>query len=247
MALVTSFTLVDWIILSVLLGAFLVGWITGIIRILTGFLSFVVAVALAGRFSDGFLDWLNRQWQVQTWFEGVLTKRLQLPPELAIRPSGPVPMETAMKWMGIAPVPGVYKEPLARQIVEWSANQSGLTVAEYLVQQIATGLLSAFAFVFLVFTLSFLITRLGRLLSDQIQAIPLVGTADRLLGGAALLFETTLILSIGLIWLVPTLTLYGAKGLGEAIDQAQLPSYFILFFEWTRGLLLGGGTRLWNG
>lgn len=243
----TSLTVVDITILGTLLIAFLIGWGTGIIRFLTGFLSFIVAVLVAGRYSYLVIDWLNQTWDLQGWMEGVLTRRLNLPSEASQVPVNPVPFETALGWLKAVPLPEMYKQPLAQQLTEWSASASGKTAAQFLIEQIAAGLLNAIVFALLVMLISLFLGYLGRFISDQVQEIPLIGTADRLLGASALVLQTALILSFITVFAVPALSVYGATELGQAFNEAKTTPYLVQFFEWIRGLLFDGGTRLWKG
>lgn len=242
----TSLTVVDLTILGSLLIAFLIGWSTGIVRFLTGFLSFIVAVVVAGRYSQTALEWLNQTWNIQGQMEGWLTRRLNLPSEAGQVPSSPISFETALSWLKAVPLPEMYKQPLAMQLSEWSASTSGKTAAQFLIGQIASGLLNAIVFALLVILLSMFLGYLGRFIADQVHEIPLVGTVDRILGAGALLLEVALILSFITVFFVPTLSMYGASELSEAFNQAKTTPYLVQFFEWIRGLLFGGGTKLWS-
>ncbi|MFZ5823761.1 MAG: CvpA family protein [Bacillota bacterium] len=243
----TSLTVVDITILGTLLIAFLIGWGTGIIRFLTGFLSFIIAVFVAGRYSHFVIDWLNQTWDLQGWMEGVLTRRINLPSEASQVPVNQVPFETALNWLKAVPLPEAYKQPLAQQLTEWSASAAGKTAAEFLIEQIATGLVNAVVFAMMVMFLSLFLGYLGRFIADQVQEIPLIGTADRLLGASALVLQTALILSFLTVFAVPALSVYGAAELGQAFNEAKTTPYLVQFFEWIRGLLFGGGTKLWKG
>lgn len=247
MEVLSSLTAVDITILGILLIAFLVGWSTGIIRFLTGFLSFIIAVVVAGRYSHVVMNWLNETWGIQRWMEGLLARRLNLPPEAGQIPMGQVPFETVQAWLRAVPIPKLYKQSLAQQVTEWSASATGKTAAQFLMEQIASGLLNALVFALLVTLISLFLGYLGRLIAEQVHEIPLVGTADRLLGAGALLLETALVLSFVTVFLVPMLSLYGSNALGAAFQDAKTPPYLVQFFEWIRGLLFNGGTRLWKG
>lgn len=243
----SSLTAVDIIILGTLLIAFLIGWATGIIQFLTGFLSFIIAVAVAGRYSQLVTDWLNRTWDLQAWMEGVLTRRLNLPPEASQVPVSTVPIETALSWLKAVPLPEMYKQPLAQQLTEWSVAAGGKAAAAFLIEQIAGGLLNAIIFAALVLLISLFLGFLGRFIADQIHEIPLIGTVDRLLGASALVLQAALILSFVTISVVPALSVYGAPELGQAFNAAKTTPYLVAFFEWIRGVLFGGGTSLWKG
>lgn len=242
-----ALTIVDIIILGSLFIAFLVGWSTGIIRFLTGFLSFIIATVVAGRYSELVLQWLNKTWDLQGWMEGILSKRIRLPLEATQQPIGRLSFETVMNWLRAVPIPEMYKQALAQQVSDWSASAAGKTAAQYLIEQIASGLLNALVFTLLIMLLSLFFTYLGRFVAEQVQEIPLIGTADRLLGAGAMLVQTALILSFITVFLVPMLSVTGAGELGTAFNDAKTTPYLVQFFEWMRGLLFSGGTRLWKG
>lgn len=242
----TSLTVVDMTILGALFIAFLIGWATGVIRFLTSFLSFLIAVAVAGRYSGVAMDWVNRIWDAQGRLERTLASRLHLPAEMAHPPAAPIGTEMATRLLGGVPLPSFYREKLAQSLADWSGTAGSQSAGQFLVAQIAASVLNALVFAALVIILSFLIGYLGRFVSEQVHAIPLVGTVDRLLGAAALVLQAALILSFITVWVVPALSMYGVAELGEAFGQATTPPYLVAFFEWIRGLLFSGGTRLWN-
>ncbi len=241
-----SLTVVDITILGTLLVAFLVGWTTGIIRFLTSFLSFIIAVVVAGRFGHHVVGWLNTAFGAQGWLEGVITRRIHLPVEAGTVPVSAIPLSTAIKWLNAIPVPEFYRAPLAQQLTEWSTAAGNKTAAEFLIEQVAAGFLNVVVFALLVTILSVLLSLLGRLIAEQVQEIPVIGTIDRLAGALALLLQAALVLSIVTVFVVPMLTMYGATELGEAFAQAKTVPFMVGFFEWIRGVLFGGGTRLWN-
>lgn len=247
MQLFSGWTVVDYILVGTLLLAFVVGWARGVIRLLTGFLSFLVAIFLAGRYSHLIVDWINATWNVQQRLQDALLQRLNLPPAAINVPEVPVPSETALAWLQSVPLPDVYKERLAEQVAQRSAAAVGEPAAEILVEQIAGGLLDAVAFALAVIALTVVIGLAGRYIAEVVHATPLVGTADRLLGAVAMSLEAALILSFVVVWLVPTLSMYGADELGEAFAQAQTPRYFVMLLEVIRSLLFAGGTKLWTG
>jgi|GEM_PF-1617530 len=242
----SSLTVVDITILGTLLVAFLVGWGVGIIRFLTGFLSFIVAVIIAGRFGNHVVGWLNRAFDLQGWLEGVIARRIHLPPEAGTVPSSSISLNKAIDWLNVMPVPKFYKAPLAQQLSDWSGAAGNKTAAQFLIEQVASGFVNLVVFTLLVTLLSFLLSALGRLIADQVQEIPLVGTVDRLAGALALVLQAGLILSLIAVFVVPMLSMYGATELGEAFAEARTVPVVVSFFEWIRGVLFGGGTKLWS-
>lgn len=233
MQFLETLTPIDWGILGIVAAAITVGWVKGIIRFLTGFLSFILAVILAGRFSGPVLQWINERWDLQGRIEDGLHRRLQLPSGMT---------DGVLDRVGI---PQPYKQPLALEAARMSAD-GGLSPADYVIQQIAAGVSNAIVFMVLALLLSVAISWIGKFFAERVQEIPLVGTADRLLGAAAIGLEAVLILAILLVFVLPTLSIYGMTALDEAVGQSVTPVYIIRFFEVVRWLLLGGGIQLWN-
>lgn len=241
-----SLTTLDLVMLGLLLAAFFVGWLRGIVRQLTGFIAFLCAYALAGRFTGETLVWLNQAVGLKDWMEGVLTRRLHLPPEAAMVPAQVIPWERSSQWLKGVPLPQSYREALAHRLTEWSATAGGKSAAQFLIENIATSLLTPLVFALMVLLITIVLRYVGSFLSEQLQQIPLVGTVDRLLGGLALGFELALVMGLVVLFVIPTLSLTGASSLQLAVDRAILVPYLAQFFEWLQGSILMGGSYLWT-
>jgi Colicin V production protein. len=134
----------------------------------------------------------------------------------------------------------------AGDLLVWSAEGGRLEAVERTAAQAASGVITGITFIVLVMLLTIALHRLGGLFADAIQALPLVGTGDRLLGAVATGLTALLALGVLLIWVIPTLSVYGMTDLAEVVSRSVTPTYIIKAFDWARGLLLGGGLRLWS-
>jgi len=230
----SSFTGFDWVVAGVLLAALAGGWVRGIVRTLVGFLSFFIAVMLAGRLTAPVMRWLNGAFDVQERITDGLLKRSAISPE------------SAADALTAYAIPDIYRRPLVEDVIARSAEAGDLQAVQHAAGQIAAGVSTGVCFIVLLLVLSLAIRWVGGLFADAIQSLPLVGTADRLLGAAAVGIAAVLGLSLFLIWVVPTLSVLGVSGLGEAVNRAVTPPYIIQAFEWGRELVLGGGLTLWS-
>ncbi|MBP2019487.1 putative membrane protein required for colicin V production [Symbiobacterium terraclitae] len=229
-----AFTSFDWVVAGLLLTALAGGWLRGIVRTLLGFVSFFIAVMLAGRLTGPVMRWLNEAFGVQDKITEGLLRRSAISPE------------SAAEALSSFAIPDIYRRPLVEDVITRSAEAGDLLAVQHAAEQLAAGVSTGVCFIVLVLVLSIAIRWVGGLFADVIQSLPLVGTADRLLGAAAMGIAAILGLSLFLIWVIPTLSVYGAAELGAVVNRSVTPPYIIQAFEWTRGLVLGGGLRLWS-
>lgn len=232
-------TPVDYAIIAMMGAALLVGWVRGLVEVLTGFLVFVVATFVAGRYAEAVLGLLNRMWDVQHSLAGVFARRLNLPPEAQQIPASAIPVEKAVEWLRLIPIPKGFRETLAQRLTEWSQSAGNQTAADFITSQLAAGVLTTFVFVVMVAVISWGLMLVARLVSDQIKEIPLVGTANRLLGSAVVGLEVAVVMALLVGLLGPALSMYGGAKAGQAIGHAQLAPYFLNLYHWLRTFLFG--------
>lgn len=237
--LLQALTVVDYLIIATLVIALAVGWARGLVELLTGFLVFVVSTLVAGRYTNEVTAWLNRTWGAQERLAGVLQRRVTLPPEADKVPMNAIPWEKALEWLRDVPIPNAYKETLAQRLAAWSEAAGSQTAAAYIIQQLAAGVLSAAVFIILVSLVGWGFGLLARLVSDQVKELPLVGTTNRLLGGAVAMLQAGVMIALVVGLLVPLLSVYGMQGLGSSIENAHLTPHFRILFEWLRGVVFG--------
>ena len=231
----SAMTPLDWVIAGVLLLAVGTGWVRGIVRVLLGFLSFLIAVMIAGRLTGPVVDWLDKMWNITARLaDGII--------ERAGRSS-----DTLATSLDRVAIPQPYKASLLQDVVRASAETGHVPAAELAAQQIAEGAATAICFILLVLVPTAALRWAGNLFADLVQSLPIVGLADRLLGAAALGTAAVLALWLLVIWVIPTLSVFGVQGLGDMLSQSVTPPYLIQAFEWIRRLVVGGGMRLWSG
>jgi uncharacterized membrane protein required for colicin V production len=236
-------TPLDFIIIGAIVAALLIGWAKGFVEVLSGFLVFLVATFLAGHYTGTVLAMLNRMWDLQHRFASLLERRIILPADAYKVQASAIPFDRAVDWLRSLPLPLAYKQTLAERLVEWSQTAGSQTAADFIINQLAAGTLSAIVFVVLVSVASWLLSLLVRLVSDQIKEIPLVGTTNRLLGSLLMGFETVAILALIVGLLGPTASMYGYTKLGGAIEHAELSTYLLTLYHWLRTVVFsqGGG------
>lgn len=235
-------TSIDYIIISVLVVALAIGWAQGLVEVLTGFLVFLVATFVAGRYSGLVGTWLNRGWGAQDKLAAIIERRISLPAEAYQVPASAIPWEKSLDWLHGIPVPDAYRQALAQRISDWSASAGNQSAAEFIIQQLAAGVMSAIIFVVLTAVVSWVLALLARLISDQIKEIPLVGTVNRLLGAAVLCFQAAVVVSLIVGLVLPVVSMYWAPRLGVAVEHAQLTPTFLTLFDWLRRIVFGVGS-----
>jgi uncharacterized membrane protein required for colicin V production len=105
--------------------------------------------------------------------------------------------------------------------------------------QAAQNLLHILAFLLIAIVLGWLLSLAGRIVSGFVQAIPLVGTANRLLGSAALAIEAVLLIAFVVGLGAPALVSYGPSKWGEAILHAQSAPFFTQVYAGAQAYLFG--------
>jgi hypothetical protein len=238
---VQGLTITDFVIMAVLCGAFALGWARGLVRILTGFVVFLVSMVVAGRYSIHVVEWLNRSWGAQDWLVALLERRITVPTEASRVPASAIPWERVLELLENLDLPISYKQELAEQISKWSEAAGNITLAKYLFQLLATSLLNGVVFVVIGLLLGWGLTLVGRLVSDQVQELPIVGTLNRWLGASAIAVQVTILLSFLVAVVVPMLSVYGFSFI-DSVNKAQLTPYFVNIFQWIRALVFGQNT-----
>jgi len=234
-----SLSVVDYVFLAILISALAIGWARGLVEILTGLIVFIITMFVAGRYTGPVVDWVNRSWGAQDWLTQVLERRVNLPAETYKIPAAAVPWHKALEWLRDIPIPEVYKQGLAQRMADWSHAAGNQTVAQYILHQLAAGVLTAAVFIMLTVVIGWVLGLLARLVSDQIKELPLVGTANRFLGSVANVAQTGIILALVISLVVPIVAMYGLGSFGTAVHHAQLTPYLLAFLGWFKGLFFG--------
>lgn len=234
-----SLTMVDYVILAVMALALLIGWVKGLVEVLTGFLVFVIATVVAGQYTDNLVAWLNSTWHLQDKLAAAISRQLHLPAEASKVHMGSIPWQKALEWLQSVPIPETYRTTLAHRLSSWSAAAGNETAASFITNQLAGGVLNTVVFLIFATILGSALGVLGALISDRIKELPLVGTANSMLGSAVIGFEAAAIVAFALGLVVPLVSMYGPGSLGHANDSAKLPPYFLNFYGWLRAIVFG--------
>jgi len=237
-------TPVDYGIIVVVGAALLIGWARGLVEVLTGFLVFLVAAFISGRYAETVLGLLNRMWNVQHQLAGVFERQLNLPAEAHRVPASAIPLERAADWIRTIPIPKGFRETLAQRLVDWSEAAGNQTAADFITDQLAKGVLTTIIFVVMVALISWGLALISKLVSDQIKEIPLVGTANRFLGSAVIGFSAAMIVALIVGLIGPMLSMYGGSAAGKALESAQLAPTFLNLYHWLQAVLFGHGGGL---
>jgi hypothetical protein len=237
-----EFSFIDYVFVALMIGSFLMGWARGFVAVLTGFAAFLATMFLAGRYTDTLVRWLNQTWQVQERFAEVLKRRLELPEAAHQVPASVIPWDKAMQLLAEVPLPNEYRAALAQEIAEWSQSAGTQTIAEFITQQLAAGVVSGLAFTILAMGVGWGLSLLGRLISSKVTDLPLIGGLNRILGGATLLLQTSVVLAVVVAIAIPMVAAWGFRGVGPVLEESYMAPYLLRYFEWLKGLLLGSGS-----
>jgi hypothetical protein len=230
---------VDYLILGVLGTALLVGWVRGLVGVLTGFVVFLVATVVAGQYTGAVVAFLNRSWDFQGKLAGLFERQLKLPAEAYKVQLGSIPWQKAQEWLQSVPIPDSYRQTLAHRLADWSVGAGNQTAADYVIHQLAAGVLNTVVFLVFVTVLGSVLGVIGGLLNDRVKELPLVGTTNSLLGALVIGFEAAVLISLAVGLVAPVLSMYGFESLTRALASAKLTPYGISFYAWLRGILFG--------
>ena len=231
----------DWVLLTALAGGLVYGWVRGFVAMLTGLAAYVLSLIIAGRYTSPVVAWLNGSWGATDWLAGVLSRRIALPSETDSVPASTISWDKVLQWLAALPLPEEYKTQLAHKVQEWSQAGANTSVADFIFQQLAAGILSAAVFLILAGVLGYALSYVGKLVSTYVSEVPLVGTLNRTLGSAAGLLEVAMSASILLSLLAPLYTLSLFSGLGDAAGASRIAQWLISLYGLISKWLFGQG------
>lgn len=229
----------DWVLLAMLLAGAIYGLTRGFIAVLAGFVSYLLALAVAGRYTPAVVAWLDQTWGITAKVAEVLSRRIILPPEAENVPIAALKWETVMQWLANLPLPEEYKTQLAEKVQAWSEAGAHKSAAEYITGNLAAGMVSAVVFLLIAAVLGYVLAYLGRLISGFIGDVPLIGTINRILGGATGLFGIGISLAILLGLLAPLLSLRFLEGLGGALVDSKIAQWLLSTYQFVSRWLFG--------
>lgn len=241
MEVAQSWNWFDWLLILTLVAGLFYGWARGLVAVLVGFTAYLISLVIAGRYTPVVVEWIDRTWGATAKVAEILSKRIALPPEANLIPASAVPWQQVMPTLSALPLPEAYKTQLAIKVAEWSAAGANKSVAEFIIGNLAAGIVSAIVFVLLVSVLGYVLALVGRIVSGLISEIPLVGTMNRALGALAGLLGTAITLSVLLSLLAPLFGFEAFGTIGDAVAASTIAQLMIGFYEVISRLLFGQG------
>lgn len=239
MELATQWIWVDWLLLAMLLGGVVYGLTRGFIAVLAGFMAYLLALAVSGRYTPAVVAWVDQTWGMTAKVADVLSRRIALPPEAEKVPVGALPWQTVMQWLANLPLPGEYKMQLAARVQEWSEAGAHKTAGEFIIGNLAAGVVSAVVYLLIAGLVGYALGHVGRLVSGYISDVPLIGTFNQILGGATGLLASGISLAILLGLLAPVLSFGLFGGFGDDIAASQVARRLLDLYQFVSKWLFG--------
>lgn len=226
-----QFTPADYVILGLLLLAFLEGFRRGFLAEAIRFGALIVTLLVAGRYSEPFRLWLNQRWHIEERLVLYLAGRLGLPLEAYQTEAAISPAEAA-DWLRHLPLPGSFWDELFYQA---AASQSGdlmVSPAHLILQQLARGLAAVLSYLTLLLLVGLLVAVAASLLSHLVQQDSLLNTINRTAGGAVKALESALLVTLVVALVAPALAVAGFPWLHEQLAGAALTPYCLRLYDW---------------
>lgn len=240
-------TTVDYVLIGILVVAGSWGYMQGGLSFLTGFVAFAFASTIVGRYTEQIADFIGKNLGMQAKLAATVGEKIGLPATAAATPAAGISQSQWIQILAQLPIPAHYREALAAQLanVAHSATVAGASAAQVVVNQLVQNILHGIAFFGGIIVLGFALSLVGRLLSGVINKIPLVGTANRLVGAAIGLLGGLLVVMLIVAVVGPAMQVSGSAT-GVAIMNAKLAPAFLSIWKGFGGLFLGGGGQVWN-
>jgi uncharacterized membrane protein required for colicin V production len=240
-------TTVDYVLIGILIVATVWGYMQGGISYLVGLVSFILASTIVGRYTEQISTFLGKTLGLQPRLAAAVSEKLGLPAAAASIPASGINQAQWVQMLAQLPLPAHYREALAAQLAHYaqSAAAAGASVAQVVVDQLVQNILHGLAFFGGILVLGFAFSFVGRFLSGFINKIPLVGTANRVLGAAIGLLGGVVMVMLIVAIVGPAMQVSGSAW-GVAIMNAKLAPAFLSMWKGFGGLFLGGGGQVWN-
>lgn len=247
MQLVSTLNWVDAALLAFMVASVMFGYLRGFIRTVVGLFSYLIAVVVAGRYAAPVLEWLDGSLGLTSRLGTVFGQYIQLPSDLAAAPIASVPLEAVRSQLDQLPLPPSYRTALVQQMVGTLGTDPARSFADWLSTQVVAGVLKAVTFLLLVVVTVWVLQILARAVSGLLDAIPLAGGLNRLLGavtgGAVAALTASLVLGLA----APLLSLPGVSALAAEIGSATTAPYFLRLYDWLGDWLFGQAGRFFLG
>lgn len=237
-----TLTPADYVILALLLLAFLQGWSRGLFSQVFRIGAFVATIVLAGRYGGSLRQILNRHFHLEEHLRVFLAERLPLPN--GVNPvQGAAPQAPAEQWVSELSLPQAYKDTLVQKLFEWHQGQPAAPVDEVILDQLAAGLASVIAYLLAAMIAGIILGLVANLISPVLENDALLNTANRLAGGLVRGLEVAIVISLVAALAAPALSLSGLPWLQEQLDGAVTTPYFLDLFAWLKAAIFGLGTE----
>lgn len=229
----------DYVMMGLLLIAFLQGWYRGLLAEVLRTGALIITLVVAGRYGPWMRELLNNQWQMEEHLRTFLAARIHLDPAELLGQAETVSHPQALHLMSGIPLPQAYKDTLAQRL----AGEVAQTLDTMIVQHLSEGLASAIAYLVLAGIVGLLLGIVVRLLTPLFKSDFLLGTANRLAGGLARGLEAAVLISLVVALVAPTLSLAGLPWLEMQLEGAVLTQPFLNLFTWLKAVLFGQGSE----
>jgi uncharacterized membrane protein required for colicin V production len=240
-------TTVDWVLIGILVVTAGWGWSRGGIAFLTGLVAFALATAIVSPATDQIARFLGKGLGLEAKMAAAIGQQIGLPAMAGTAPAAGMSQGQWAQVIANMPLPAAYKAALTAQVTKAAAGATaaGLSAAQLVINQLVQNILHGLAFFGGILLLGFGLSLGGRLLSGLLNQIPLVGTANRLVGGAIGLLGGLMVVLLIVAVVGPALQVTGSPA-GLAIMNAKLAPTFLSIWQGVGGLFLGGGKQVWN-
>lgn len=247
MQLAGALNWVDAALLAFMVASIMFGYLRGFIRTVVGLCSYLVAMVVAGRYAAPALEWIDGHLGLTARLGAVFRQYVHLPADIAAAPIANVPLEAVRTQLDQLPLPPSYRTALVQQMVGTLGADPARSFADWLTNQMVAGVLKAVTFLLLVVAMVWVLHILARAVSGLLDAIPLAGGLNRLLGAATggIVAALTAALILGLS--APLLSLPGVSALAAEIGTAATAPHFLGLYDWLGNWLFGQAGRFFLG
>lgn len=229
----------DLILLLILARGAWQGYRRGLVNLLTGWLSYLVAGLIALLYARPLAEILNQAWHLTDRWSRGLAAHLPLPAPVLEQPVSNLAVRQAESFLKNLPVPG----PVQQNLLGALDRAAGGTIGQALAGQLVFLGLELLLLVVVFYTSLFLLRRLTRRFSPGLHSNTALGVADRGLGLALGLLGPIfwLALIIGTLrplFAIPAMTSApGFLPLARQLYNSGVAGVLGDFYDWLAGLL----------
>jgi uncharacterized membrane protein required for colicin V production len=241
MAIWQGFNWLDWVLVILLVFSFVYGYQRGLVGLLAGLLAYFLALFIAGRYTAPLVEWLERSYETTSKLADTLSHHVNLPAEANQIPAQAIPWEKVVLWFSL-PLPQEYKVQLAKKVEAWSASGAQVSVADFLFNEVATGILSAAVFLVLAGVTGYVLAYAGKLISEYMSSLPLLGFGNRAFGAVAGLLATGSFMAVFFSVVTPLLSLKMFSSIAGAMSGSKVAEWLITYQPIVSKWIMGQGS-----